>query len=225
MNHSIHSSRLDTWKQAWALPAIRRQFLLTIPALVAVLFIFSRFVLFIEERPGVVLPDPILGAFEAHDATWPIFGLIYGSLLVGFFYLLSHPHALLVALQAYIIMMSVRMVVMYLAPLDPPDGIIPLVDPFAAAGTGTVLLKDLFFSGHTATLFLLFLTARVASVRMIFLTCTILTGALLMLQHVHYSIDVAAAPFFAYTSYRAAVWFERRMGIQRGAGSVRSGSS
>jgi hypothetical protein len=86
---------------------------------------------------------------------------------------------------------------------------IPRVDPFAAATTGTTLLKDLFFSGHTATLFLLFLTARVSMVRLIFLLCTIATGALLMLQHVHYSVDVAAAPFFAYACYRGALRFEQ----------------
>ncbi len=214
MNHTAPGRMADTWRDAWARPMVRRQLLATVATLVAVLFVFSHFVLFIEKRPGVVLPDPILASFQARDVTWAIFAFIYGSIVVGILYLLSHPRGLLVALQAYVIMMSVRMVVMYLTPLAPPNGIIPLVDPFAAAGTGTTLLKDLFFSGHTSTLFLIFLTARLGSVRMIFLLCTIVTGTLLLLQHVHYSVDVVAAPFFAYVSYRAAVRFEQWIALR-----------
>jgi hypothetical protein len=209
MNQPTRRPRLATWKEAWASPLVRRQFILTLPALIIILIIFSRFILFIEARPGVTLPDPVLNLFTPRDATWIVFTFIYGGTLLGVFYLLAHPRALLVGMQAYILLMSVRMIVMYLAPFDPPYGMIPLVDPFAAATTGTTLLKDLFFSGHTATLFLLFLTARVPMVRLIFLLCTIATGALLMLQHVHYSVDVAAAPFFAYASYRGAVRFEQ----------------
>jgi hypothetical protein len=208
MTDPTRRSLLDTWKDAWTSPAIRRQFLLTVPALVGVLLVFSRFIIVIEARPGVTLPDPVLALFEARDFTWLVFAFIYGSLLLGLFYLLSHPRVLLVAMQAYVIMMSVRMVVMYLAPFDPPHGLIPLIDPFAAAGTGATLTRDLFFSGHTSTLFLLCLTARLRTLRLIFLICAIVTGTLLMLQHVHYSLDVASAPFFAYTSYRLALLFE-----------------
>jgi hypothetical protein len=208
MTDSTRSSRLVTWKDAWASPAMRRQFLLTLPALVVVMLIFSRFILYIENRPAVTIPDPVLALFEARDFTWLVFTFIYGGVVLGIFYLLSHPRALLVALQAYVIMMSIRMIVMYLAPLGPPEGLIPLVDPFATAGTGVTLTKDLFFSGHTSTIFLLFLTARIRTLRLVFLICAIITGGLLMLQHVHYSLDVAAAPFFAYASYRAALRFE-----------------
>jgi len=47
---------------------------------------------------------------------------------------------------------------MYSAPLDAPERLILLNDPFVQfIGSGEALTKDLFFSGHTATLFLLFL--------------------------------------------------------------------
>jgi len=41
-----------------------------------------------------------------------------------------------------------------LVPLEPPPGQIPLADPLVALGTGVTLQKDLFFSGHVATLVL-----------------------------------------------------------------------
>ena len=48
-----------------------------------------------------------------------------------------------------------------LVPLEPPDTILLLNDPFVQLfGKGEILTKDLFFSGHTGTLFLLFLLAR-----------------------------------------------------------------
>jgi membrane-associated phospholipid phosphatase len=69
-------------------------------------------------------------------------------------------------------------------------------------GTGEILTKDLFFSGHTATLFLLFLIMEKRVIKIIFIASTILVGIAVMLQHVHYVVDVAVAPFFAYTSYK-----------------------
>lgn len=38
--------------------------------------------------------------------------------------------------------------------------------------------------------------------RMVFAIGTVLVGACVLLQHVHYTIDVVAAPFFTYAAYR-----------------------
>jgi membrane-associated phospholipid phosphatase len=112
---------------------------------------------------------------------------------------------LLVALQGYTLMVSVRILMMWSVPLEPPRGLLPLVDPFVQLfGSGTVPTKDLFFSGHTSTLFLLFLTARGRWLRLAFLLCTITVAVAVLLQHVHYSIDVFVAPFVAYGCYRVA---------------------
>jgi hypothetical protein len=192
------------WRDQWRSRELRRQFYITAPALALTMFIFTRFILTIEARQGVVLPDPILALFAPRDVTWIIFTLIYGGVLLGIISLVAHPRKLLLALRAYTILVLVRMVVMYLVPLAPPEGMIALVDPFASASTGAVLARDLFFSGHTATFCILFLTAQHSRIRALFLICAIATGSLLLVQHVHYSIDVVAAPFFAYACYRIA---------------------
>jgi membrane-associated phospholipid phosphatase len=94
---------------------------------------------------------------------------------------------------------------MYSIPLDPPPEMISLKDPFVELfGTGNTLDRDLFFSGHTSTMFMLFLLAYKPIYKKLFLTGIILVGASVILQHAHYTIDVLVAPFVAYASFRIA---------------------
>jgi len=91
---------------------------------------------------------------------------------------------------------------MYLLPLEPPANMIILNDPLVEFfGTGQALTKDLFFSGHTATLFILFLVSEKKIIKTVFLISTIAVAIAVLLQHVHYSIDVLAAVFFTYACY------------------------
>jgi len=171
--------------------------------LAAILATLTNFLNYIEKRQGVVLPDPILYLFEPLNFTWIIFALIYVSLIVGVATLFNNPKRLLFAVQLYTLMVAVRIVAMYLLPLDPPAKMITLNDPFVQFfGTGQTLTKDLFFSGHTATLFILFLVSENKRIKTVFLISTIAVGALVLLQHVHYSIDVFAAIFFTYACYK-----------------------
>lgn len=58
---------------------------------------------------------------------------------------------------------------------------------------------DFFFSGHTGIPFLMSLIFWKERVwRYVFLTASILLGVSVLLAHIHYSIDVFAAPFMAY---------------------------
>ncbi|HTY39792.1 MAG TPA: phosphatase PAP2-related protein [Candidatus Paceibacterota bacterium] len=62
-----------------------------------------------------------------------------------------------------------------------------------------------FFSGHTAVPFLLALVFwRARFWRMFFFLASALFGASVLLAHIHYSIDVFAAPFIAYGMFRIA---------------------
>ena len=91
---------------------------------------------------------------------------------------------------------------MWLTPLDPPYDVYPLMDPLVEyVGTGMPLTKDLFFSGHTSTLFLLFLVTPTGVLKRLFLACTVLVACAVLVQHVHYAIDVFVAPFFAYAAF------------------------
>jgi membrane-associated phospholipid phosphatase len=190
------------WKEAFKNRKFRIEFIITFILLILVLKTLTGFLNFIETRNGVVLNDPLLNLFEPIDLTWLTFGLIYISLFTALYFFIKKPGLLLTALQSYILLIIFRIIAMYLLPLNPPDKMISLNDPFVEFfGTGQLLTKDLFFSGHTATLFLLFLLAEKKLLKSFFLISTILVAISVLFQHVHYSIDVFAAPFFAYCSF------------------------
>lgn len=201
------------WREAWGEPGFRIRLALTLPALVGVLGLLTRFLEFVEARPGVTLPDPVLAVLAPRDLTWLTFGLIYTGLVIGVVRLSTHPRGLVLALQAYVVMVLLRIAAMYVTPLDPPPGMIPLNDPLVRLfGPGKLLTKDLFFSGHTSTLFLLGLAVAGWRSRAFFLSSAAAVAACVLEQHVHYTIDVLAAPFFAYASWRVAVLLDTNAG-------------
>jgi membrane-associated phospholipid phosphatase len=125
--------------------------------------------------------------------------------------LAAHPRALVVGTQAYLLMTLMRMAALYVAPLDPPSGMIALRDPLTEHVTvGAVLTRDLFFSGHTATVFLFSLGAPGKWVPRAFLLCAVVVGYLVLVQHVHYAVDVAVAPLAALAAYRMSSWINER---------------
>jgi len=186
------------------------EFIITVLLLILIMILFPQFLQFIEGREGVVLNDPILNLFNPVDLTWLTFAVIYLSIILFLSTILMKPFKLMLALQTYGLMVIFRAIAMYLTPLNPPNGIILLDDPFVQLfGQGEILTKDLFFSGHTATLFLLFLLTENKKLRMIFLASTIVVGACVLFQKVHYSIDVFAAFFFTFLVFRIIKYFHR----------------
>lgn len=184
--------------------------ILTLIVLALVLFFLPPFLQFIEQRPGFSFEDPVLMFFNPTDLTWFTFALIYAGLIIAVIHLAKKPSYLVLAMKTYAITVMFRIAAMYLLPLEPPQTMIPLNDPFVQFfGSGEVLTKDLFFSGHTSTLFILFLSVQKRMLKYVFLIFTTLVALCVVMQHVHYSIDVLAAPFFAFTSYKIAQSLEK----------------
>ncbi|HWQ10695.1 MAG TPA: phosphatase PAP2-related protein [Holophaga sp.] len=69
---------------------------------------------------------------------------------------------------------------------------------------GIYLTKDLFFSGHVATTFLLYLFARrLGPVSRVYLALNLFTTTMVFLAHLHYTIDVVGAYALTYCLFRA----------------------
>jgi membrane-associated phospholipid phosphatase len=152
-------------------------------------------------KPGVRLNDFVLNWFAPKDWSIPIFILIFGAPALFFLFNFRSPEKVLLSIQCYVVINFMRITSLYLFTLEAPIGIIPLVDPFLAKvayGGNTVFVKDLFFSGHTSTLFLVFLIEKRKLVKVILLISTVLVGLLLIWQRVHYTIDVLGAIFVSW---------------------------
>lgn len=185
--------------------------LLTFSILIPVLIFLPMYLTHIETREGFAFTDPLLNLFQPVDLTWWTFIIIYLGLILAVFHLRNYPGLLLLALKVYTFTAVFRIIAMYFLPLNPPSTIILLNDPFVQFfGTGEILTKDLFFSGHTSTMFIFYLTARDKIFKNLFLVGTIFVGAFVLLQHVHYTIDVIAAPFFGYGAFAFSKWINNK---------------
>ena len=205
-----------TGKAAWRAPGIRKQAILTAVVLVAALVAQGQFMLWNEGRTGAALPDPVLTIFPPVEVSNLTFTLIYGALVLGIGVLAREPNRLFHAFQGYAMLALIRVGMMAVTPLDPPPSIIPLRDPLVELiGTDAPLTRDLFFSGHTGTLFLLFLALPKGRVRSTMFLLAIVVGSLTVLQHTHYVIDVLVAPFVAYGSYRLVGRWRAVTGVSR----------
>lgn len=210
----LHSRIKLIWRQKLLEKKFRNYFFISAIILLITLLSLAKFLVYNENRIGFAFNDPLLSLFKPIDVTWLTFAIIYLSLLVVLFYLTYHPVDFLIALQSYSIIAFLRLTTIFLLPLKAPDSIIPLKDPFVEFfGEGNTFLNDLFFSGHTATIFIFFLVVKDKKLKLIFLFATITVAACVLIQHVHYTIDVLAAPFFVYASYRFVILLNKKFGF------------
>jgi hypothetical protein len=200
------------WRDAWAHPRLRPHVLVAPIAVALVLDVLTRFLTWNEARPGARLTDPLLPQLAAHDVSGLVFAIVYGSVAAAAIETaLRHPRWLIIGCESYCLMILIRIAAMYLTPLDPPAGMIVLRDPLVQQATmAPSLTRDLFFSGHTATVFLTFLVARGPWLKAVLLLGAVVVGAGVLVQHVHYTVDVLVAPLAASASFAAVTWAHRR---------------
>ena len=202
------------WKSYLSVKSFKIQLFVSLAGLIILLAGLTRFLLFVENREGAVLNDPILSLFSPIDVTWLIFSIIYFSVIITIYYLLDKPNQILTGIQVYSLMIIFRIAAMYLIPLNPPPLMIELKDPMVEiiGGTGETLTKDLFFSGHTATLFILYLIVeKKGLLKNFLLLSSLLITLLVLLQHIHYSIDVFTAFFVSYTCFKIVTGFNKKL--------------
>lgn len=201
----------DTWRAQFSNRSSLLEVFLTLLLLLVTIRVCALVMNVIELRKGVSLPDPVLSSFEPMNLRWPIFVVLWGALLGSIYHLSHYPKFLIMSLQAGGLLLVFRTIALALVPLEPMTSIIPLNDPIVVGlGTGKTVVKDLFFSGHTAMIFLCALAARSSRWRILCLASTLAVGLGVILQHVHYSGDVYAAPFFAYASWRIVLTAHER---------------
>ena len=166
-------------------------------------------------REGAVLSDPIQQLFKPVDLSIPIFVITYVCIVGYIIYIIPRPRDFYFAARAFLVVFLLRFSFILLVPLAPAKDMVVLNDPILdwIVGNNHEIYNDLFFSGHVADISIFFLCNRSKWLRGFMGCCAVTVGLLLVWQHVHYTADVVAAPFFAYASY---VVFAKK-GLERNA--------
>lgn len=190
-----------SWKLAWSQPQYRVKLIMAIALLLALSLCLPAFFAHIEHRNGWVLQDRILQWLPAMDVSIPTFIIIWSMIGWLLFRGIQDPGILLPALYSFMLLFLIRVISISLVPLNPPVGLIPLKDPlsnFFYGHRATFITKDLFFSGHTATQLMIFYLLPGRREKRLALFATIAVGLLVLIQHVHYTLDVAGALVASY---------------------------
>lgn len=192
------------WRLAWSQPAFRKRTLLGIALNIPVLIFFPFFFQYVEQRTGRPLHDTLLDHLPASNVSFTIFFIIWSMALLTLIRASSKPQIFITFLYSFFLLSLSRIITITIVPLAPPQNLIPLVDPLSNAFYGnSFVTKDLFYSGHVATQFLMFLCLQKKVDKILAVLSTISVAVLVLVQHVHYSIDVIAAPFFAFLCFAA----------------------
>jgi membrane-associated phospholipid phosphatase len=203
-----------SWKLAFKNNQFTAKFILSFVLLFGLMYFLAWFLNYVEQRQGHVFYDPVLNFFRPRDVSDIIFYTTYGATLVAVAYAFGSPYRTIHLCQMYTLLTVFRVITLFIIPLDPPTAIIPLKDAILQStvynDAGNV--KDLFFSGHTGSLFLFFFFTKHPFLKWLFFVCSLVVAVAVVIQHIHYSYDVLAAPLFAYLAcklvYRHSRFYE-----------------
>jgi len=194
----------DNWKVTWNSRYKRWQVITGTVIMFAIIYTLPIFFGHIEKRKGAVLNDWLLVRIPPHNVSVLIFAIIWVMVLLILIRTFNHPSIYITYCWTLVFVCMVRFVTISVVALDPPPGMIPLVDPLSGVfyGNNVVITKDLFFSGHTTTMVLIFLCLEKRTDKIIALIAAFAVAYLLLVQHIHYTIDILAAPVVVYPCYR-----------------------
>jgi membrane-associated phospholipid phosphatase len=190
---------LSAWRDNLQSSDYRKKLIVGVSLISLILLSLPFFYQAIEQRNGIQFNDYLLEILPSYDLSLFIFIVIWSMTLLTFSRFKQDPNLFLTFLWGFILINLSRFVSIGLIPLDAPRDLIPIIDPISNQFYGPKFItKDLFFSGHTAAMFLMFLCLKKRTDKILALTATILVGFAVLLQHVHYTIDVVMAPLITY---------------------------
>ncbi|WP_136667782.1 phosphatase PAP2-related protein [Flavobacterium sp. H122] len=195
----------SSWKTAWSHSKFRIKTILGLIFMISILIFFPGFLASIELRDGIVLNDWFLKILPAYDVSIPIFIILYSISVLGFIRIYQNASIGIMAIWGFSLLFTARIITIALVPLNTPNDFIMLVDPASVVFYGSnTITKDLFFSGHTATLFFSALCFEKKTDKIVTFILTFIIGFLLLVQRAHYTIDILGALVFSYCCWYLA---------------------
>ncbi|MES3019537.1 MAG: phosphatase PAP2-related protein [Bacteroidota bacterium] len=190
---------VSLWKNNWQSTDYRRKLISGLIIISLILITLPFFYQAIEQRNGIKFNDYLLQWLPAYDLSLFIFVTIWSMALLTFHRFKQDPQIFLTFLWGFILINLSRFVSIGLVPLNAPDDLVAIHDPISNYFYGPKFItKDLFFSGHTAAMFLMFLCLKKRTDKILAFIATIVIGIAVLIQHVHYTMDVFMAPVITY---------------------------
>ncbi len=197
------------WLDALSDNIFRRRLIAVVILIIAISFITNYFFCYNEdEKGGIVLNDWVLNRLPAEDVSMAITFFMSSVIILFLIRTVTNPAMFITSLIAYVIILAFRIITIAITHLQAPAELVALHDPVSNLVYGSrFITRDLFFSGHVATVFLIYLTLykKVDKYYLLFVVFSV--GILLLVQHVHYTIDIVCAPVFALGGF----WLSKRM--------------
>jgi hypothetical protein len=202
------ASAREIWKATWKTRHKKQQIVIGTLLMLAVVIVMPHFFNAIQKRNGKLLDDWLLAIIPPRNVSIAIFAIIWAMIVLAIARAMKDPSMYITYCWTYVFVTIARLTCISFVPLDPPTGLIQLTDPITGIFYGnSVITKDLFFSGHTATLTLICLCLKKRNDQIVATVATVAVAFLLLVQHIHYTIDILAAPVFVNVFYRATRYF------------------
>ena len=169
------------------------------------IFIIATFIdyfsgVYVTSTKSVHVPDMILDHIGPYNMKFLfIWGYIAFFLMLFLYPILFHIRTLHIVICQFSLLVMLRAVFVTLTHLQTPPDAIQASFPWIFQKLN--FQNDMFFSGHTAIPFLGFLMFK-KQIRYFFLFGSFMMGTVVLLAHMHYSIDVFGAFFITYCSYK-----------------------
>lgn len=130
------------------------------------------------------------------------------AIVLGTIYVFLRPRSVLFTLKAIALFIAIRALFVSLTHVGIyPGNVDPGLGLFDGIYTYLNFQTGFFFSGHTGLPFLMALIFwEDIPARSLFLLLSAVFGAAVLVAHIHYSIDVLAAPFMAYGIFKMAAY-------------------
>ena len=202
----FHSNSKDFWTRE-NLPAI----LTSLGYLLVALVIQKTADTYVSGVTGVAVGDVLLNRLPTVDVD---FFIIQGALAATFlaiFLFLYRPKYFCFGVKAFSLFLVTRSFFISLTHLGYTPDALALDSQSFGFGLFNLLYNntnDFFFSGHTGMPLLMAMVFwREKIWRYVFIGISLILGTSVLLAHVHYSIDVFAAPYITYGIYSLAKYF------------------
>lgn len=208
------SSAQDTFTHKDLLKGERLYSLISAFILLGIAFVFEHFAsvyaIAYSMRPtSVYVGDILLDNIPVVNLNFIVVEGALFSIVAGIVFVFSKPRYILFTLKSVALFIAIRAFFTSLTHIGIyPGQINPGAGPLDGIYTYLNFQTGFFFSGHTGLPFLMALIFwEKRPVRILLLSLSFVFAVAVLVAHVHYSIDVFAAPFMAYGIFTIAKKF------------------